>query len=97
MWFYPALAGATAWVFGAFTWDLKQKLAVPVTDEDLDPTYVEPFWGAIGDPRTVAFAPTRGRFRSVQESTDELGAKVFLVDYGNGQKIRQYLDPRIVL
>jgi hypothetical protein len=32
----------------------------------------------------------------VQEDVDELGATIFLVDYGSGAKTVQYIDPRIL-
>jgi hypothetical protein len=39
----------------------------------------------------------RGTFKSLEETIDERGVKIFLVDYGNGARVIQYYDPRIIL
>lgn len=54
----------------------------------------EPFQGAIGHFRSRTGADNL-RFVSVSEDYDVQGAKQFLVDYGNGQRVVQYHDPRI--
>ena len=93
MWFYALCAGSGAWVALSYTFDLRRKLSTPVEVQSQNEEDGEP-WGGYGDIRNYAFINSNGRFRSVRETYDELGAKVFLVDYGNGQKVKQHFDPR---
>lgn len=62
-----------------------------------DPEVKEPFQGAVGHIKDRIFADTRGLFVSVQEDVDVNGARIYWVDYGNGQRVCQYFDPRIVV
>ncbi len=95
--FLPVSVGALGLVLAAYTWDLKQKLNIPVEMAAQDSDVKQPFLGAMGHFRQWSGVDTRGRFRSVQETTDALGADIFLVDYGNGCLVTQYHDPRILL
>ncbi len=94
--FIPAVAGGAFWLFAAYTYNLKQKLnapsVMPIGCEEH-----EPFYGPVGHVKDWWFVDTRGRFKSMQQDVDELGADFFWVDYGNGQKVKQYNDPRILL
>lgn len=56
-----------------------------------------PYQGAIGHVKSWWGADTRQRFVSVQEDVDTQGAKIFWVDYGNGQRVLQFHDPRVLL
>lgn len=94
----PALAATGVWLLGARSYDLKQRANVPLENASQESDVKEPFQGAWGHIRNFGiFTPTRGRFRSVTEDYDVNGAKIFLVDYGNGQRVVQYQDPRIEL
>lgn len=96
--FVPAIAGAGMWMFAAYTYDLQQKLNVKATQSEVNGLNGrEPFQGPIGSIKSWWAVDTRQRFKSVQKDVDHLGADVFLVDYGNGQKVYQYNDPRILL
>lgn len=72
---------------------------MPIELASDDPQVADPFYGAIGHVSTISGSPLieRGTFRSMQESVDVKGARIFLVDYGNGQRIVQYYDPRLLL
>ena len=71
---------------------------IPMENHSQKSEVKEPFHGAWGHIRNYgAFVDNRGRFESVEETLDVDGAKVFLVDYGNGQRVLQYHDPRIQL
>lgn len=91
----PATAAAATWFLTAYTWDLKAKASVPAENEIGNAQ--EPFYGAWTPFRDFWLCDRRGRFTSVTEDVDVLGAKIFLVDYGTGSKTVQYHDPRIVL
>lgn len=95
--FMPVSIGALGLVLAAYTYDLKQKLNIPVEMAAQDSETKLAFQGAMGHYRQWSGVDTRGRFRSVQETTDALGADIFLVDYGNGSLTTQYHDPRILL
>lgn len=98
--FFPlAAAAAGTWLFSAYTYDLKDKASVPVELASDDPQVTDPFYGAVGHISKYSASPIieRGTFRSVQENVDIKGARIFLVDYGNGQRVVQYYDPRLLL
>lgn len=96
--FFPvAIGGTVLWGLGSYAYSLKQRASMPIELESNDPLVKEPFQGAIGHIKQYAMTATRGRFRSVQETVDCQGATIFLVDYGNGEKVVQYIDPRILL
>lgn len=57
----------------------------------------QPIFGHLGSIDKQWRSDTRGTFVSMQEDVDHLGARIFLVDYGNGQKVIQFVDPRILL
>lgn len=95
---YPAVAAAGVWALGSYTWNLK-KGAQAAQNAEVDAQYQSPYpqqgqWMPIDQ---MFLANTRGRFRSVQESVDVQGAKIFLVDYGTGARTISYVDPRVVL
>jgi hypothetical protein len=96
--FIPAAAGCCAMMLGAYTYDLKQKLSVPA-DQNLDAPVNErlAFMGPYGHISQYIACDTRGRFKSVRQTTDAQGADIFLVDYGTGALVTQYIDPRILL
>ena len=95
---FPLAVGGTAfWLLGAYSFDLRQQAQMPIELASDDPLVMEPSQGAIGHIRQYSGVDTRGRFRSVQENVDTLGARIFLVDYGNGERVVQYHDPRILL
>jgi len=96
-WFYPALAGSSLWLLGSYGYGLKQEAEQPIENASQNPKIKEPFRGAWEDVSKQFGAPTRQRFVSVEETTDVLGATIFLVDYGNGARTVQYHDPRILL
>lgn len=86
------------WLFAAYTYDLKQKLNVPLTQSDVQgPNEREPWFAPLGYISSWITVDNRQQFKSVQKDIDHLGADIFLVDYGNGQKVLQYHDPRILL
>ena len=92
--FYPAALAAGAWSIGAYALDLKRQALSPPVDEEGTPQG-PPHFGAIGHISKWIHSDRR-RFVSVEESVDELGATIFLVDYGTGAKTIQYVDPRIL-
>lgn len=92
----PAVAASALWVAGAVGVQWRKEAEAKV--EEPDGTEVAPpFWGPTGHISSRLFADTRGRFTRVREDVDHLGARIFLVDYGNGQEVIQYVDPRILL
>jgi hypothetical protein len=94
----PAMAATAVWFYGAKSYDLQQRANVPMENASQESDTKEPFRGAWGHIRNFGvFVNTRGRFVSVTEDYDVNGAKIFLVDYGNGQRVVQYQDPRIEL
>jgi hypothetical protein len=97
MLFVPAVAGAAFWWAAAKAYDVRERLDVPVELESQDPAVKAPFQGYFDHISKWNWVSTRGRFQSVQESTDVNGAIIFLVDYGNGSKVVQYFDPRILV
>lgn len=83
---------------GAKSYDLYQRANVPVSNHSQDSDTKEPFRGAWGHIKNYGWnVDNRNRFVSVQEDYDVDGARVFYVDYGNGQRVIQYHDPRIQL
>ncbi len=94
--FVPAVAGAALWFMVAKSIDLKDRLDQPVELESQDPAVKAPFQGYYDHVKHWSFANTRGRFESVEETTDVNGAIIFLVNYGNGAKTVQFFDPRIL-
>lgn len=96
--FFPlAAAAAGAWVYTAATLDWQNAHDAPIENVSQESDEKEPFRGAWGNAKEWFLAQTRGRFVSVAETTDVQGAPIFLVDYGNGQRVVQYHDPRIEL
>jgi len=96
----PAIAASTAWYVGATALDLKRRAQTHAENahENRVPDQEDaPFHAPIGHISQRFFSDTRGRFTSVREDIDHIGAKIFLVDYGNGQEVIQYVDPRILL
>jgi hypothetical protein len=77
--------------------DLKVKANTPVELHSQDPATKSAYQGHYTDPKKVWATDTRGRFHSVTEDMDVNGSRIFLVDYGNGSKVVQWLDPRILL
>lgn len=81
-------------MFTAYTWNLKRQAEAEATAEanrvfnTLTPE--EGIWR----PAFDRWGSDNMRFKSVVEATDVQGARVFLVDYGNGSKVIQYNDPR---
>jgi len=92
--FYPAAIAAGAWALGAYALDLKRKALVHPVDENGTPQET-PHFGPVGHIGKWIRSDRR-QFVSVQEDVDELGATIFLVDYGSGAKTVQYIDPRIL-
>jgi hypothetical protein len=96
--FFPlAAASAGAWLFTAQAYNYKQKQDVPLENKSQKSNEKEPYYGAWDHQRHWLRADTRGRFVKVVEDYDVQGAKIFLVDYGNGARVVQYNDPRIQL
>ena len=98
--FFPLAAGATAlWAMGSYSYDLKSKAEMPIELASEDAQVKDPFWGGVGPVSQLSGSALmdRATFRSVQEDVDVKGARIFLVDYGNGQRVVQYIDPRILL
>ncbi len=93
----PAVAGAALWYATAYSYNLKQRANTPIENASQSSDVKEPFQGAMDHVKNWMWADTRGRFVSVQEDFDVNGARIFLVDYGNGAKVTQYVDPRILL
>jgi len=69
---------------------------IPEENSSQDPAVKEPFYGAVGHIKQQTFAD-HSRFVSVTEDRDVQGARIFWVDYGNGQRVQQYNDPRVWL
>lgn len=95
--FVPAIAGAALWSFAAYTWNLREQARARLVAEQnavfASATPEEGVWR----PAFDRWGADNVRFKSVVETTDVQGAKVFLVDYGNGSKVIQYNDPRLYL
>jgi hypothetical protein len=91
-----AVAGTGAWLIASSLYDMKQALVVPPENSSQDPAVKEPFQGAVGHIKQQTFAD-HSRFVSVVEDRDVQGARIFWVDYGNGQRVQQYNDPRVWL
>jgi len=93
---YPAAALAGIWVLGGYAHDLKREASRKEEMEMMreDPP---PIFGAIGHIKDYGLASDLRLFRSVREDRDVQGAKIFWVDYGNGQLVQQYFDPRLLL
>ena len=97
--FFPLVASASAfWALGSYTYDLKNKADVPVELATEDSQQKDPSQGAIGHISSLSGSALldRGTFRSMQRNVDTNGADIFLVDYGNGQRVVQYHDPRLL-
>lgn len=93
----PFAAGAALWYGVAHSYNMKQKLSMPIEDTLQRSDMKSPTFGAYTDHGKYFGVLTRGQFVSVQEDFDVNGARIFLVDYGNGSKTIQYHDPRILL
>lgn len=91
-----AAAAATSWYLLGYAHAVRRDAILAEENKSQDPQVKEPFQGAIGHIRDRIFAPTRDMFTSVQEDVDVNGARIFFVDYGNGQRVVQYFDPRIL-
>jgi hypothetical protein len=91
-----AVVGAAAWLGVGSLYDMQRAAAVPPENSSQDPAVKEPFQGAIGHIKQQT-AADHSRFVSVTEDRDVQGARIFWVDYGNGQRVQQYYDPRIWL
>lgn len=92
----PAIVAGGAWMAYGQLVSMKRDAVRKTTATDTT-SATPPFWGPIGHIRDYQEAPTRGRFVSVKEDVDHLGAPIFWVDYGNGQQVLQYVDPRVLL
>ena len=86
-----AVAGGAVWLAVGL---LDRMQRDSTADDQVWRENTAPFQGAIGHIRQQTFAD-HSRFVSVQEDTDAQGARIFFVDYGNGQLCQQYFDPRI--
>ncbi len=95
--FVPVAITGAGLLMGAYTYNLRQKLNTPIDLASQQSDVKLAFQGPMGHISQWIAVDTRGRFRSVQETTDALGADIFLVDYGNGCLVTQYTDPRILL
>lgn len=95
----PAVAATGLWYACATALDMKKRAQTLMenTEEQAPGVTQAPFWAPTGHISERLFADTRGRFTRVREDIDHLGAKIFLVDYGNGQEVIQYVDPRELL
>ncbi len=93
----PVVTAAGAWYYAAHTLTLRDKARTATELATQNYEKRAPLNGYYGSFKDYLFAPMRGRFRTVMEDIDVNGAKTFLVDYGNGQKVVQYHDPRIEL
>ena len=91
-----AVVGAAAWLGASSLYDMQQAAVVPPENSSQDPAVKEPFQGAVGHIKQQTFAD-HTRFVSVVEDRDVQGARIFWVDYGNGQRVQQYNDPRVWL
>lgn len=91
----PGLLATGIWCAGSYVYSLKQARDAPAPPEEFDP---EPFQGAMAHIKQWAGsdAVRRGLFRSVREDIDIDGSQVWLVDYGNGSLVKQWIDPRIL-
>ncbi len=92
--FPVAVAGGGAWLIWAVLQDMKRNAAESLENSGLEEA--EPFQGAVGHIKQQTFAD-HTRFISVTEDRDVQGARIFWVDYGNGQRVQQYFDPRVWL
>jgi len=95
--FFPAAATGALWLVGSYSHYLQREAKAQANAANNVPNTPEPFQQAVGDIRSRgAFCDNR-TFVSVTEDRDPQGARIFFVDYGNGQRVRQYIDPRILL
>ncbi len=93
----PVAAGAALWYGLAKSYDMQQKAKVPVELASQRSDTKAPLEGRYRPASSVHQMQNQGRFVSVQEDHDVNGARIFLVDYGNGSQVIQYIDPRILL
>lgn len=95
---FPAIALTGFWALAGYAHNAKRTAEEAAKVPAEDPMRQEPFRGPVGHIKDFGiFADTRGQFRSVREDVDVQGARIFWVDYGNGQLVQQYFDPRILL
>ena len=93
----PSIAASALWAFTAQSYSWQQKLNVPVENDSQEVEDKEPYQGAWDHVVHWTTVDTRGRFKSVKVDRDVQGATIFLVNYGNGARVVQYHDPRILL
>lgn len=94
-----SIAGAGAWLYTAKVQSWRE---IAEDEERLSTENYklkQPFLGHYQPYSKVALSSQvdRGQFHSVEESVDERGAKIFLVQYSDRAKTIQYHDPRIQL
>lgn len=91
----PGILASGLWAAGSYVHSLKRVRDAPAELEQPDP---EPFQGAMAHIKQWAGsdAVRRGLFRSVRQDIDLDGSTVYLVDYGNGSLVKQWIDPRIL-
>ena len=97
--FYPALAGASLWALAGYSKELKSAAERKQQGETVveAPHFRPKTRGNYTHVGVYAGADRYKRFVHVAEDIDQLGAKIYLVDYGNGSKTIQYHDPRELL
>ena len=93
----PVAAGAALWYGLAQSYDMTKKAAERVDHASQRSDVKIPLQGMYTPVSQMHNVLNRGRFVSVQEDFDVSGARIFLVDYGNGSQVVQYTDPRILL
>lgn len=91
------IVAAGSWFLVSYAHSMKRDARLEQEKAAQVPIAEEPFQGAVGHIKDRIFADNRGIFTSVQEDYDVNGARIFFVDYGNGQRVVQYFDPRILL
>lgn len=90
----PGILATGAWLGASYVYSLKQQRDAPVLVV-ADP---EPFQGAMASIKQWSGSDSvrRGIFRSFRRDIDVDGSEIYLVDYGNGSLVKQYIDPRIL-
>jgi hypothetical protein len=89
--------GSAFWLLAAKSIDMRARANEPEENKSQQSDEKEPFQGAWEPVKQYWNSTTRWRFNKVVEDTDVQGAKIYIVDYGNGARTIQYHDPRLLL
>lgn len=93
----PTVAAASLCAFTAWSWDLKRQAEARLIAEANNQFDTKMPEEGIWRPASDRWGADNLRFKSVLETTDVDGSRIFLVDYGQGSRVKQYNDPRVYL